>query len=331
MNFLSGKKIILVIFGLLIIAILGFVLSQPNRSSYGIFSEENLSNKSQIAVLNNVTNQDSDKDGLKDWEESLWGTDPNNPDTDGDGTNDGEEVDNNRDPNIAGPDDTFQNDVFINKTDVSFSDENLTETEKFSRDFFAEYLTLKQQGIDFGEADAQEFIVESALSRAQAGLSINFFILADLNIRQDGGEEVVRRYGNEMGEIIIMYSAENENEMVILQRALTNNDKEEIKKLDPVIEAYENLLKNSLIIAVPQSSANTHLRLVNSFSAMVKVIKGMSVVFDDPLTALNSIAIYQNVVQNMVNSFRDSNKYFKQEGIVFTETETGYIFTNLII
>jgi hypothetical protein len=34
---------------------------------------------------------DTDLDGLKDWEEALWGTDPKNPDTDGDGTADGRE------------------------------------------------------------------------------------------------------------------------------------------------------------------------------------------------------------------------------------------------
>ncbi len=35
-----------------------------------------------------VYDLDSDADGLKDWEETLWGTDPKNPDTDGDGIDD---------------------------------------------------------------------------------------------------------------------------------------------------------------------------------------------------------------------------------------------------
>ena len=34
--------------------------------------------------------KDSDGDGLPDWEEALFGTNPHNPDTDGDGTSDGD-------------------------------------------------------------------------------------------------------------------------------------------------------------------------------------------------------------------------------------------------
>src|SRR5690606_29956249 len=48
---------------------------------------------------------DTDGDGLRDWEESLWGTDLNEPDTDRDGMGDGEEVESGRDPLIPGPND----------------------------------------------------------------------------------------------------------------------------------------------------------------------------------------------------------------------------------
>ncbi|WKZ26924.1 MAG: hypothetical protein QY311_02135 [Candidatus Paceibacterota bacterium] len=48
---------------------------------------------------------DTDKDGLPDREEALWGTDYQNPDTDGDGFKDGEETVSGRDPLIPGPDD----------------------------------------------------------------------------------------------------------------------------------------------------------------------------------------------------------------------------------
>jgi len=45
---------------------------------------------------------DTDKDGLPDYMENLYGTDPNNPDTDGDGYKDGEEVESGYDPLISG-------------------------------------------------------------------------------------------------------------------------------------------------------------------------------------------------------------------------------------
>jgi len=41
---------------------------------------------------------DADGDGLTNFEEADWGTDPNNPDSDGDEWTDGEEVEQNTDP-----------------------------------------------------------------------------------------------------------------------------------------------------------------------------------------------------------------------------------------
>lgn len=51
--------------------------------------------------LNLYRDQDSDNDGLSDFEEeNVYGTDPHNPDTDGDGVNDGDEVKMGRNPLI---------------------------------------------------------------------------------------------------------------------------------------------------------------------------------------------------------------------------------------
>ena len=45
---------------------------------------------------------DTDADGLPDYMENIYGSDPNNPDTDGDGYKDGEEVESGYDPLISG-------------------------------------------------------------------------------------------------------------------------------------------------------------------------------------------------------------------------------------
>lgn len=56
--------------------------------------EVNPENDRSIAVnqTEDLYARDSDNDGLKDWEEVLWNTDPNIADTNGNGVSDGEEV-----------------------------------------------------------------------------------------------------------------------------------------------------------------------------------------------------------------------------------------------
>ena len=153
MKFLSKGKLKLVIFGLLAIAVLGFLALKPNRSNYEnapSASVTNLNKDTKIA-LNNITRRDNDNDGLKDWEEGLWRTDPNNPDTDGDGTNDGDEARDGRNPLTAGPDDYLADNDFIEKTNSDFLDESQTKTDKFAQNLFGKYLSLRkdsQEGLN---------------------------------------------------------------------------------------------------------------------------------------------------------------------------------------
>jgi Bacterial TSP3 repeat len=65
-------------------------LNNPATSTPTIAtSTEKISTSSQAAI---DLNKDSDNDGLPDWQELKYGTNPNNPDTDGDGYTDGAEV-----------------------------------------------------------------------------------------------------------------------------------------------------------------------------------------------------------------------------------------------
>src|SRR3990167_1633294 len=62
-----------------------------------------------------AVDQDADKDGLANREESYWNTDFQNPDTDGDGFLDGEEVASGHDPLIPGSDDFLPTDANLTK------------------------------------------------------------------------------------------------------------------------------------------------------------------------------------------------------------------------
>jgi hypothetical protein len=88
-----------------------------------------------------VMNIDSDNDGLPDWKEALYGTNPNKADTDGDGTNDGDEIAQNRDPlkkNTAlfgqEPNDKIDTAIVEQNQKILDNYQNLSEIAKFSRD-----------------------------------------------------------------------------------------------------------------------------------------------------------------------------------------------------
>jgi len=72
-------------------------------SKKGAFSKINILGVKETTIESQE--KDSDNDGLKDWEEDIYGTDPLNSDTDNDGFLDGEEVSSGHNPLVKAPGD----------------------------------------------------------------------------------------------------------------------------------------------------------------------------------------------------------------------------------
>ena len=84
----------------------------------------------------NFYTADADKDGVYDWEESLWGTDPKLKDTDGNGVSDGDEI-NDKKKEIQTRNGLSEGE------DLS---ENLNQTEIFARELFSAASIANQNG-----------------------------------------------------------------------------------------------------------------------------------------------------------------------------------------
>lgn len=119
-------------------------------------SDDGSSGKSSIA------NIDSDKDGLSDTEEALYGTAVDVADTDGDGYSDGVEVKSGYDPLRPAPGDklTVEN-TAASVAQTTSSATDLTLTDSFTADFQA-FLASKN-GQTISTADIQNF-TETALA-----------------------------------------------------------------------------------------------------------------------------------------------------------------------
>lgn len=322
------------VFGLLVIAALGVFVAKPNRSSYeGLFSGSSLDNVVQKQAFNSVTKKDSDNDGLKDWEEELWGTDPNNSDTDGDGTNDGDEINENRDPLKAGPDDVLDVNTLTAKTNTGNTSQKsieLTTTDKFAQDFFTEYLSLKDsEGVvdEYGKS----LLIESAISKIiDSDNSLIRYTNSDLNISDRTDEDFVRNYGNTLGGIVFDNSPNTDNESDILNNIIANGDKEEVKKLDIIINAYRNTAKDMLLVSVPKDIVSGHINLIESIEQVSKYIEDIGTINEDPIRAIAGIEGYERSIVILNSALKDLRGYFVDKKVIFDENEMGSVFSNNI-
>jgi hypothetical protein len=330
-----SKRIFFLIFACLaFVGSIGWAVSKTNapaREQDPITTRE-ASNTAELAensVKQNME-QDTDGDGLLNWEETLWETDSKNSDSDRDGTNDGDEVKAGRNPKVAGPNDTVMTGAVAGGTsgagsagatsEIVLDD---SETGKISRDLFANYLRAKQTGAPI-ESDMQNAIVQKALYDKSLTLQTNQFTESSVVLRDDVD---LRTYGNGLGRAFAAgATSDTVSELDILHKALTEDNPTELTRLTPIIDKYTQIVAAILITPAPKEYAKLHMQILNDTNNLLSDIKGMKEIFNDPIVGLLSVGKYYQDVQALRSSVTAVTALFASNGITFEPNEFGSMF-----
>ncbi len=263
-------------------------------------------------------NRDSDNDGLKDWEEAIWGTDPHNPDTDGDGTTDGDEVKLHRDPLKAGPNDSLDTVANIAQSATT------TLTNQLNLDFATRYLITS--GLNGGQPlnTSQKLGLEDIFSQNLQKTVANH---QDMYAQKDVIISVIkspREYINEVAQADKTYfSGISGSELDIVRDALTTKDYSQLQKLDPHMQAYDKLIKFMLAEKVPPSYLDFHLELLNSIDNLKYSDGEMKKIATDPLAVVAGAKIYGEQIKRLFADFKNLKANMDRDNIVFNENEPG--------
>lgn len=267
---------------------------------------------------------DSDSDGLKDWEEKLWGTDPNSSDTDGDGALDGEELKQSRDPLKKGPEDKLvQFQSLPNEPEPTFqSPKNLTE--ELARQLVAQYFSQKGKGEK--PAISPENIAKDILNQSEGQILKDEFTEKDFNKFVAPTKENKKIYLNRLGEILENNFKNIEgNEFEILNESLAKGKEEELNKLDPYISAYRKTVSDLQNLTVPENKnyISLHLFLANIMNNLEKSVAAMKLVFQDQFQMVFGTKWYLNEAVRWKKFEEDFKILAVKDGIVFEKNEGG--------
>ncbi len=225
-------------------------------------------------------NQDSDADGLKDWEETIFGTDNNNPDTDGDGTKDGDEVIQSRDPLVKGPNDKIAPKEAVSKT----AQTNITSdfTKKFLQGPIAQIISGAKPSLDpqSVEAYAERLLNRSILSSAPT------IKATEVKVGSDNSAEAIEGYFKSFSEIFLNLQARGENEMDITVRAFKEQEYEELAKLDEYARAYDKAITRLKALSTPLSLKTFHTDILNYLLKFKLSVELMRNAESDPIQAM---------------------------------------------
>jgi hypothetical protein len=173
--------------------------------------------------------------------------------------------------------------------------------------------------------------VGKKIQTAKEKLDADAYSKNDILTDNDNSPEAIKNYANVMGGIFITYGREPQSEsyLEIIKKALETKNPKEFKKLDPYIAFYQNIIRDSLSLAAPTQAASVHLHIINGYAEMLALIQGFQTTFDDVPLAVASYSRLEKASSRFIDSFKEADALFKQNGVVFFPNENGNIFADV--
>jgi len=282
-----------------------YVLSGPN-----FFTNRIANAGTTDELLKAYAAKDTDGDGLPDWQEALYGTDPNKADTDGDGISDGEAAKEGKlTPNALAsqlPEEqagtTTTQDILNDVPGIDPAPGSITE--QFSQEFLQE-ITQASNGQPMTD-DEQQALVQKLVEKfsAQAAQSFNSsytLVSVHTNANMD-----IRTYAGAVEDVLKTNEVPDGqgDPLALMQAVIQDNDASARKELENLAGAYGSIRDGLLTISVPPALASDHLELIRSFDSLAKSTNLTTHYEKDPLGTLGAISNYQPSFAGITDGIR---------------------------
>lgn len=275
-QFTSSLIIIIIIisFGFLVKWLFGVVKDSINSKKGGGAVE--------VVTIGDVIQEDSNNNGIPDWEEYIWGLDPTK----------------------NGP----ENKAFIlakKKTLAESGDlatdesgRKITDNEMLSRSLLATILTLESSGgVDdesiknISEVIGSEIIAEELPDQ---------YVLQDLNVVSTSDESEIK-YHNDFTSIYNNYIEKDiGTEITLISIGLANGDTQSLRAAKTIALYYKDFASEISKIEIPSSVSNQHLQIINDLVKVADSLDGLTMSLADPMLGMKSAVLYNKYSEDLV-------------------------------
>lgn len=308
-----GTKIGLSLIASVVIVVCAFIVKDVEFFKGKTSTSAQLSTERE--ATKHVFEKDTDSDGLKDWEEVLYGMDVSNPDTLGNGLGDAEEIKKMKLENIEA-------DMFDNATSSAPN-----ATDRFSRELFTKYIEAKQAGNDI-TPELSEAIANEVLSKSY-DVDIAAFDESRLTVVSSSDASFIRSYGNSLGTVVSTPLPEGtSNELLILEQITARESASDKNKadLDRLFGRYTKMRDDLVAMRVPAETKDAHVQLVQGIELMINVVTGIKNLGSDPISSLPKVSQYEDAIDLLSAASMRLTQYFMTKGVSFSTYESGSVF-----
>lgn len=242
--------------------IAGFIKNKPQKDA----------SVKLVTAVQKVQN-DANDNGIPDWEERLWGLNPNK-----NGESNKEFILNKRrtlNPNV----------------DLSSYEENLTESDTLAREFFATIMSLQQTG-DLDE-EAMQAIGKAVSQKVVAEPIPDKYTLEMMRVVSNTPENTARYYKNIQDLISKYQNRDMGKELTFIIQGIAYDDQQVLDIVKTIASAYRDFGGELITIPVPELLSTIHLSMANNYEKNAESIDGLVQVLSDPLVGMKAILSYK--------------------------------------
>lgn len=296
----------------------------------GVSTPPSAEASTESALLQAIASKDSDNDGLPDWEESLYGTNPDNPDSFNLGMTDGQAVA----KGLIVPK-AIANVPLATSTASSIVPGapapagSGTLTDEFAKSFFTLYLVAKQQ--NNGVALSQDQV--SALAdKAYTSLAANVTPAPDFKKASDlstvlDSPDAYRTFAASAEAVFAAHTVHlPKSELIYLQDAVQNDDASAIGNIQKISGAYRDIATGLAALPVPSGLAGADLSLVNAMARISQAASDFAAVRTDPVATMFALETYPQTVIDFANGFQTIGQTYASQNISIPAGSPGAQF-----
>jgi Bacterial TSP3 repeat len=259
------------------------------------------------AMSQKVYEKDTDGDGLADWEEILWASDPNNPDSDGDGVQDKDEIFS----SDTGEGLAVQNtSLEENLSDIVVDSDNATEV--VAKQLFNTVMLSMQNGEPLSEIDKEKLIEESLRTAVPLTFSESFTaseirpVVATEQTREMYSQTLLRSFEQMLDGVTSEYAS-----LILMTQGDAENKVLGIQELQKTIDHYSKHIQNLKSVPVPDDAVTMHVNLVQALLRYTQTLQGFLRVNTDPLATVASLRVFPDAKTTLNESYKMIHTYME--------------------
>jgi hypothetical protein len=287
-----------------------------------IFRSNDAAPKRPVARLTSepqaINERDTDGDGVKDWEESLWGLSEVSADTDADGVGDAQEV---KEEQVRIEEQRAN--LLSEAAEVSASYEGLSETDKISRGILEQVVAFQSAGISLDDSTTNDIAgVLGSVIKAPPTPPEPIDPSTINSVPETAAS--LAAYANALGTILGGKATPETNEMLALAQFGQTGDTSELDSLASVVKTYGIIIEALTNTPVPSTLLTKHVELIDAFSRTQQSIGLLAALGSDPIQGIQGLQAYTAYSNDVAKTF-DAIRTYLRSRITLGTSEPGYI------